>query len=113
MSKIQIATYKEVRYYKDEKGKEPFVEWLNSLRDKVIKTRILRRIDRLRLGNYGDYKLVAEGVYELRLFFGNGYRIYFGEIGNTTVVLLLCGGNKKTQQKDIKRAEKYWRQYNE
>lgn len=107
-----MSKEKEIRYYKDKKGKEPFLVWLDSLKDKVIKTRILRRIDRLKLGNYGDHKLIATGLYELRLFFGSGYRIYFVEVGNT-VILLLCGGNKNAQKRDIKKAKTYWRQHNE
>ena len=75
-----------------------------------IKARILTRIDRLRFGNFGDCKSVGSGVFELRLQFGPGYRVYFGIVG-TEVVLLLGGGDKATQQKDIRACQQYWMEY--
>ena len=95
-----------------EDGREPFTDWLKSIKDFRTQLRINSRIDRIEQGNFGDCEPVGEGVYELRMFFGSGYRVYFGEVGNT-IVLLLCGGDKKTQSKDIKRAKEYWRRYNE
>lgn len=74
--------------------------------------RILRRLDRLTRGNFGECKSVGGGVFELILDFGPGYRIYFSEIGNI-VVLLLCGGDKGSQIRDIERAKMYWREYKE
>ncbi|MGK0299089.1 MAG: putative addiction module killer protein [Gammaproteobacteria bacterium] len=68
------------------------------------------RLRRIEQGNYGDCKNIQDGVSELRLFFGSGYRIYFGENGNSLVVLL-CAGDKSTQQKDIQKALKYWNEY--
>lgn len=91
-------------------GREPFLDWFNTL-DKAAKNRIRTRLDRLELGNYGDYESVGGDVYELRSFFGPGYRIYFGESGNT--IFLLYGGIKATQSRDIKKAKEYWRQYHE
>ena len=88
------------------------MDWLNALKDARTRARIRRRLDRVRLGNLGDYQSVGEGVYELRLFFGPGYRIYFGA-RDDTIVLLLCGGDKSTQSKDIKRAKSYWKTYQE
>ena len=72
----------------------------------------MARLDRLEVGNYGDYKSLEKGVYELRLQFGAGYRVYFGESGNAIVVLLL-GGDKGSQASDIKKAIVYWTEYKE
>lgn len=80
------------------------------MRDIKAKTKIAQRLNRLNLGNLGDYKSVGGGVYELRIDYGSGYRIYFGQIG-TTIILLLCGGDKRTQAKDIEIAQKYWQDY--
>jgi putative addiction module killer protein len=68
------------------------------------------RINRLRLGNFGDCKPVGDGVFELRMMFGPGYRVYFARQGES-VVLLLCGGDKGTQDADIERAKKYWHEH--
>jgi putative addiction module killer protein len=72
--------------------------------------RILARVSRLQQGNYGDCEPVGEGVSELRLFFGPGYRVYFGEHDNA-IVVLLCGGDKDSQSKDIQQAKAYWQEY--
>lgn len=69
-------------------------------------------MDRVEQGNFGDYESVGDDVCELRFFFGSGYRIYFGEVGNT-IVLLLCGGDKSSQKKDVKKAKEYWKEYQE
>lgn len=87
----------------------PFDEWFNQL-DLQTQVRIDVRIDRISLGNFGDYKSVGQGVYELRLFFGAGYRIYYGII-ERKIVLLLMGGSKKTQNRDIKTAKRFWSDY--
>lgn len=81
-----------------------FSRWLDQLRDDRAIANILTRIYRLSLGNFGDAKPVGSGVSELRIDYGPGYRVYFGRIGSS-VVLLLSGGTKKTQQKDIARAK--------
>ncbi len=95
-----------------QNGKSPFADWLTSLKD--IKTRAIVRVrlDRLRLGNWGDCKSVGEGVQELRIDFGPGYRVYLGQEGDV-VILLLCGGSKKSQSKDIEKANQYWHDYQE
>lgn len=80
-----------------------FRSWLNSFKDIKFKQRISDRIDRLQEGNIGDTKHIWGNLYELRFFFGSGYRIYFTKIENK-IILLLCGGDKSTQSKDIKRA---------
>ena len=96
-----LVKTKQIIVYKDNQGKIPFNEWQNSLQktDKLI---IYKRLERLKLGNYGNYKSVGDGVLELR--FNQGFRIYFTEIDNV-IVLLLCGGDKSTQQKDIEKAK--------
>jgi putative addiction module killer protein len=96
--------------YVDKAGKEPFTQWLYRLRDDMARRRILSRLRRLEHGNRGDCKPLQGGVHELRLLFGPGYRIYYGEDGNKLTVLL-CGGDKSSQQDDIKRARKYWNDY--
>lgn len=80
-----------------------FKEWFNSLKDKRAKARIDIRIRRVSLGNLGDVKPVGSGVSELRIDYGPGYRIYFVQQGNV-IIILLCGGDKSTQSKDIQRA---------
>jgi putative addiction module killer protein len=81
-----------------------FMEWRAGLRDAVARKRIGARIDRLSFGNFGDAKSVGEGVSELRLDFGPGYRIYFVQRGDV-LVILLCGGDKSTQARDIAKAK--------
>ncbi len=101
---------REMRVYQTRNGREPFNEWLDSIRDIRTQDRIQARLERLEDGNFGDCHSVGEGVFELRLHFGAGYRIYFGQVGNT-IVLLLCGGDKSSQARDIGRAKTYWLQY--
>ena len=101
---------REVRVYQTSNAREPFNEWLRSIRDIEIQARIRARLERLEDGNMGDCKSVDEGVYELRIHFGAGYRIYFGQISNT-IILLLCGGEKSSQRRDIERAKTYWLEY--
>jgi putative addiction module killer protein len=84
---------------------EVFVNWLRKLRDDKARFRILARIRRLSLGNFGDVKPVGEGVSELRIDYGPGYRVYFCQRG-TEIVILLVGGSKKTQDEDIVKAKK-------
>lgn len=99
----------EVRVYARSDGAEPYTEWETGIRDRKARARIRTRIGRLRLGNFGDSKRVGE-VFELRIHLGPGYRVYFGREGNT-IVILLCGGDKRSQARDIERAEAYWRDY--
>ena len=100
----------EVELYKDSKGKVPFVEWLEHLKDIQARAKVKIRVDRLRLGNFGDCRSVGEGVSELKIDFGPGYRVYFGRVG-TKIVVLLLGGDKKTQLKDIHKAKEFWQHY--
>lgn len=106
----EITTPKHVVIFAKSNGKEPFTDWLYGLRDVMGRKRILARVSRLQQGNYGDCEPVGEGVSELRLFFGAGYRVYFGEHDNNLVVLL-SGGDKDSQQKDIEQAKNYWQEY--
>ena len=101
---------KNVIVYQTAAGQEPFTEWLNSLRDPTSRRRILKRLLRLEQGHYGDFKSVGHGVNELRFFFGAGYRVYFAEDGDT-IVVLLCGGDKSSQKRDIQKAQAYWQEY--
>jgi putative addiction module killer protein len=86
--------------YADGVGNEPFTKWLYRLRDNVARRRILARLRRLEQGHRGDCKRIEDGVHELRLLFGPGYRIYYGEVGDK-LIILLCGGDKSSQQDDI------------
>ena len=83
---------------------ETFDSWLKGLRDKRAAARINARLRRVPLGNLGDVAPVGDGVSEMRIFYGPGYRIYFVQEGQVLIVLL-CGGDKSTQKKDIKRAK--------
>jgi putative addiction module killer protein len=91
-------------------AKSHFNEWLKSLGDRKGRGVIRTRISRLQLGLFGDAKSVGEGVNELRISFGPGYRIYYALEGKS-VILLLCGGNKSMQDKDIKLAKEFWNDY--
>ena len=102
---------REIEVYETPNGQTPFSEWFASIQDTRTQTRIRGRLDRLENGNYGDCQSVGSGVFELRLHFGPGYRIYFGEV-DRTIVLLLCGGDKSTQTRDIQRARTYRLEYN-
>jgi len=102
--KTLIGDNKGMKY--ETKKTNEFTKWLKSLKDKVTKNRILFRLDRIENGNFGDWSDTSEhNVYELRFFFGSGYRIYY-TIRNNTVVFLLNGGDKSSQNKDIKKARK-------
>jgi putative addiction module killer protein len=100
-AKIQLLEYIT------EDGNNPFHEWLASLKDRAARARIRVRLNRVRLGNFGDCKPVGKGVNELRVDYGPGYRVYYGKSGST-IVILLCGGSKKAQSKDIQLAQAYW-----
>jgi putative addiction module killer protein len=101
---------KSVLVYRTREGRLPFDEWLRDLRDPNAVARVLARVGRIRRGNLGDCKPVGEGVSELRVDYGPGYRVYFGQQGST-LVILLCGGDKRTQARDIRLAQEYWSDY--
>ena len=100
----------ELVIYSDETGKEPFTEWLESLQRSDL-ARVNARLTRVISGNLGDYKPLKDGLYELRFLNHGGYRIYYGCNGNT-IIILLTGGNKETQKKDIEKAKVYLNDYN-
>ena len=103
---------REIEAYRTQNGRELFTEWFNAIRDTRAQSRIRSRLVSLEHGNFGDYRSVGDGVFELRIHVGAGYRVYFSEIDNT-IVLLLCGGNKASQTRDIQRAKNYWQEYKE
>jgi putative addiction module killer protein len=105
-----MKTY-EIKEYVTEDGNCPFREWIERL-DTSAKARIQARVFRFKLGNLGDHKLLGPGVYEARFDFGPGYRLYFG-IEGKKVILLLIGGDKKSQTKDIAKAKSFWIQWKE
>lgn len=100
----------EVLEYLDEAQRNPFREWLEALRDREARARIRVRINRIRLGNFGDCKAVGYGVSELRIDYGPGYRVYFDRQG-AKIVILVCGGDKRTQARDIETAQVRWQDY--
>ena len=102
----------EIRKYRTPEGLIPFDRFLARLKDERARSRILTQLDRVMLGLAGDWKPVGEGVCELRIFEGKGYRVYFAHEGKS-VVILLCGGDKSTQARDIKLAKMYWHAYRE
>lgn len=104
------ATPREVIVYETPDSKRPYDEWLKSLRDRTAADKIALRIRRVEQGNLGNYRTVGKGVCEFKIDYGAGYRIYFGLIGNT-IVILLCGGDKSTQEQDILKAQEYWEEY--
>lgn len=104
------AHEREVDYYATEAGDCPFQKWLSSLRDARARQKIKVRIDRVSLGNLGYCEPVGSGVMELKIDFGPGYRVYFGQRGEQ-LVILLCGGDKSTQKRDIQTAQEYWADY--
>ena len=105
MDKIQII------FYKTSTGRSPFLQWLSDL-DKGTESIIDARLNRARKGILGDCKPLRQtsGVWELRINYGPGYRLYFGIQGNTVIVLLV-GGDKRSQERDIAKAERYWLDY--
>ena len=100
----------KVLVYSTRDGRCPLDEWLHALKNARARAKIRARIARLRMGNFGDCKPVGEGVHELRVHYGPGYRIYFGRQARA-VVVLLCGGHKGRQPTDIARAQRYWREH--
>jgi putative addiction module killer protein len=104
-----VAREIEILLYR--KGQStPFPGWLASLKDARAIGVVRARLNRVRLGNFGDCKSVGGGVEELRIDFGPGYRIYYGRQG-PWVVILLCAGDKRSQARDIVTARKYWKEY--
>lgn len=102
----------EIRQYQTAKGRKPLAEWLDKLRDAAARARIAARLDRLKAGLRGDWKNVGGALCELRIDHGPGYRVYYVE-DRSRSILLLCGGIKRTQAKDIEKAHAYWKDFQE
>ena len=98
-----------IREYLTADGKNPFRDWLGTL-DVPTRARMQARILRFELGNLGDHKALGDGLWEARLMFGPGYRLYFGRHGKDIVVLLVAG-SKASQRRDIRRARLFWKEY--
>jgi putative addiction module killer protein len=103
---------KTLEIYRDQDGKEPFTAWLESLKDQRTRYRVVTRLDRVELGNLGDHKMLGTGMFELRMHFGPGYRVYCGEVDDR-IVLLLVGGDQRSQSRDIAKARQFWDDYKE
>lgn len=102
----------KLRRYQTASGRDVFGDWLAGLKDMRTKAKILARIDRLSVGNFGDCKSLRDGVCELRIDWGPGFRVYYATVGRFCV-LLLCGGDKRKQSADIRRAIEYLKDYRE
>jgi putative addiction module killer protein len=100
----------EIVVYKQDSGRCPYDDWFLRLRDKKAQARIITRLRQVQAGNLGDHAAVGEGVLELRVHVGAGYRVYCGRSG-AELVVLLCGGDKSSQSKDIQRAKEFWRNW--
>ena len=96
-----------IRYYRRANGRHPFRDWLMDISDKRVRTAVLRRVDRLMEGNFGEHRFLRDGVWELKIDVGPGYRVYYAQEGKM-LILLLCAGSKRTQRQDIDRAVEYW-----
>lgn len=96
--------------YKTLQGIEPYSEYVDSLKDRQGAAKIRLRVTRAEMGNLGDHRSVGQGVIELKIDFGPGYRVYVGLQGDKTIVLL-CAGDKSSQQKDIAKSQSYWEDY--
>jgi putative addiction module killer protein len=103
---------KQLDYYQTEDGVKPFERWLARLRDRKAVIEVDKRLRRVTLGNLGDHRSVGEGVVELRIHYGPGYRVYVGQRGDR-LVILLQGGDKGSQSKDIELAKAYWADWKE
>lgn len=100
----------EIRHYITDDGRDVFADWRDKVKDSKAKIAIDRRIYRAEPGNFGDHKPCREGMWELRIDVGPGYRVYYAQAGQT-VVLLLCGGIKRSQDADISKACEYWKDW--
>ena len=100
----------ELHYYQTADGRRPFTDWLERLKDRQARARTEARLARGAAGTFGDAEPVGGGVIELRIDWGPGYRVYFARVGRM-IVLLLCGGDKRTQQRDISRAKECFEDY--
>ena len=100
----------DIQTYQTPDGREPYAEWLAALADRQARARVLVRVHRMSAGNFGDCKPLEGGVWELRIDWGPGYRVYYA-LADRHVVLLLVGGDKRRQRVDIAAALKYWQDW--
>ncbi len=100
----------DIRHYVTSSGKNLYLDWLTRLRDTRANLAVVSRVRRMENGNFGDQKSCRDGVWELRIDVGAGYRLYYAMAGKQ-IVLLLCGGDKKSQSADIERAVEFWKQW--
>ena len=100
----------EIRHYLTPDAKDLYRDWLRQQRDTTAKIAVVRRVARIEQGNFGDHKFCRDGVWELRIDVGAGYRVYYA-IAGKQLVLLLCGGDKRSQEADISRACDYWQDW--
>ena len=99
-----------LEYYQQEDGSIPFSDWLGALKDKTAVARVRIRLNRLRLGLFGTIRPLGDGIAEVKIDYGPGYRVYYA-ISGKKVILLLIGGDKSTQRMDIATAKRYWKSY--
>jgi putative addiction module killer protein len=102
----------QVEVYRTRNGTHPFVTWLDGFKDRASANRIRARVANVSAGHLGDYRALGDGLYELRIFSGPGYRLYFAR-DRERVILLLCGGGKGSQGRDVVRARRYLQDYRE
>jgi putative addiction module killer protein len=105
-----MNAYSVEHYLTADEHRDPYLDWLQRLRDNQAKVSVIRRVARVELGNFGDHKFCRDGVWELRIDLGPGYRVYYALSGHR-VVLLLCGGDKRTQETDIAKAVIHWQDW--
>jgi len=105
-----MASYRIEHYLTADEQNDLYLKWLNLLRDRQAKVAVIRRVNRIEQGNFGDHKFCRDGVWELRVDVGPGYRVYYAQAGHR-IVLLLCGGDKRTQNADLDRAVGYWQDW--
>ncbi|SFO95863.1 putative addiction module killer protein [Variovorax sp. PDC80] len=105
-----MNAYSVEHYLTADEHRDPYLDWLQRLRDNQAKVSVIRRVARIELGNFGDHKFCRDGVWELRIDLGPGYRVYYALSGHR-VVLLLCGGDKRTQETDIAKAVIHWQDW--
>jgi putative addiction module killer protein len=100
----------EIRHYLTADGRDVFLDWLRQVRDPVAKVQIVKRVNRVEQGNFGDHRFCRDGVWELRIDTGAGYRVYYARAG-MQIIVLLAGGDKRTQDADIDLATRHWQDW--
>ncbi|MCK9508872.1 MAG: type II toxin-antitoxin system RelE/ParE family toxin [Pigmentiphaga sp.] len=105
-----MTSYQVEHYLTAEQQEDIYLKWLSRLRSRQAKVAVIRRVNRIEQGNFGDHKFCRDGVWELRVDVGPGYRVYYAQAGQR-IVLLLCGGEKRKQNADIDRAVRYWQDW--